>query len=199
MAVPPFIGLTGGVASGKSEALAAFERHGAATISADAVVHELLADAELVALVTERWGEEVAPEGRVDRAAIARRVFGDSDELRWLESQLHPRVGARIWEWRTSLPEGAPAAIVEVPLLFETGMDAGFDATVAIVAGEELRRERAARRGVTDEEGRSARQLGEEEKAARATHTIVNDGSLEDLDAAVARLLARIAGDGAAR
>src|ERR1041384_7622807 len=102
---PLTIGLTGGIAAGKSEALAAFERLGAATISSDAVVHELLDSEPLVGRLAERWGPEVAPEGGVDRARIGSIVFADRDELSWLEAQIHPLVGERIGAWLSSLPE----------------------------------------------------------------------------------------------
>ena len=97
--MPLTIGLTGGIAAGKSEALAAFERLGAATLSSDAVVHELLDSEPLVGRLSERWGAEVAPEGKVDRARVGEIVFGDPEELAWLESQIHPLVGERIGAW----------------------------------------------------------------------------------------------------
>src|SRR5437763_12063587 len=82
---PPFVGLTGGIGAGKSEALAALERLGAATLSADAVVHQLYRDPEVHAAVVNRWGEEMAPGGAVDRAAIARRAFATDADRAWLE------------------------------------------------------------------------------------------------------------------
>src|SRR5918997_6010752 len=88
----PFVGLTGGIAAGKTEALRALERMGAATISSDDVVHELLATEEVRDLLVERFGDRVAPGGEVDRAAVAEVVFGDDDERAWLEGKLWPRV-----------------------------------------------------------------------------------------------------------
>src|SRR3954465_11875259 len=82
---PPFVGLTGGIGAGKSEALAALGRLGAATLSTDAGVHELYADPAVRHAVTARWGADVAPDGRVDRAAVARRAFADAAERAWLE------------------------------------------------------------------------------------------------------------------
>ena len=96
MAGPLKIGLTGGIAAGKSEALAAFERLGAATISSDAVVHELLDSEPLLGRLTERWGAEIAPDGVVDRGQVGEIVFAEPEELSWLESQIHPLVGKRI-------------------------------------------------------------------------------------------------------
>ena len=87
MTRPLAVALTGGIAAGKSEALQAFARHGAAVISSDEVVHELYRDdAELQAALRERWGDSVFADGEVDRAAIGRIVFGDRDELAWLEA-----------------------------------------------------------------------------------------------------------------
>jgi dephospho-CoA kinase len=181
VARPLTIGLTGGIAAGKSEALAAFERLGAETISSDAVVHELLEAEPLLSRLTERWGGEVAPGGRVDRERIGSIVFADPEELRWLEAQIHPLVGERIGAWLASLPEDVEAAVVEVPLLFESGMEGVFDTTVAVIASEEVRRERAEARGHALVDEREARQLGQDEKATRAEHVVENDGSVEDL------------------
>jgi len=189
---PLTIGLTGGIAAGKSEALAAFERLGAATLSSDAVVHELLESEQLQRRLVERWGREVAPPEGVDRAGIGGIVFADPDELAWLESQIHPLVGARTAEWLRSLPPGSEFAVVEVPLLFEGGREDLFDTTVAVVAGEEVRRERAAARGHALVDEREARQLSQQEKAARAEHVVANDGSLEDLERDLSALLAKL-------
>lgn len=179
---PLTIGLTGGIAAGKSEALAAFERLGAATISSDAVVHELLDSEPLLGRLVERWGEEIAPGGRVDRGRVGEVVFADPQELAWLEAQIHPLVGERIGSWLASLSAETEVAAVEVPLLFESEMEEVFDHTVAVVASDEVRRERAEARGHALVDEREARQLGQGEKAERADVTIANDGSLEDLE-----------------
>jgi dephospho-CoA kinase len=192
-APPVFVGLTGAVAAGKSEALAAFARLGAATLSSDAVTHELLGRAAVRERLVERWGEEVVAGGQVERARVGEIVFGRSDELAWLESVLHPLVGARIVEWRQSLPAGTSVAVVEVPLLFETGMENAFDATVCVVADDSIRAARAGDRGTELLEGRSDRQLSQDEKAARATHVISNDGSLAELEERVAQLMPELA------
>jgi len=192
VARPLTIGLTGGIAAGKSEALAAFERLGAATISSDAVVHELLDSEPLVGRLTERWGPEVAPDGQVDRAKVGEIVFADRDELSWLEAQIHPLVGERIGAWLTSLPEVAEVAVVEVPLLFESGMEGVFDTTVAVVAGEELRRARAEARGHVLVDERETRQLAQDEKASRAEHVIENEGTVGDLELALSGLVEKL-------
>ncbi len=126
----PFVGLTGGIAAGKSEALEAFERLGAATLSTDAVVHELLTTGEVRDMLVERFGDDVAPGGEIDRGKVAEVVFGDDEQRKWIEGVLWPRVGRRIWVWRGEQQRRdtrPPAAVVEVPLLFESGMQDAFD------------------------------------------------------------------------
>jgi dephospho-CoA kinase len=186
------IGLTGGIAAGKSEALAAFGRLGAATLSSDAVVHELLDSEPLLGRLVERWGPEVAPEGTVDRGRIGEIVFADPDQLTWLEQQVHPLVGERIGGWLAALPAVTEIAVVEVPLLFESGMGGAFDTTVAVVTSDEVRRERAAARGHALVDEREARQLPQDEKAAQAEHTVENDGSVEDLERALSALIEKL-------
>jgi len=192
--VPLTVGLTGGIAAGKSTALAAFERLGAATISSDAVVHELLDSEPLLGRLTERWGDQIAPGGRVDRSKLGEIVFADPEQLQWLEAQIHPLVGERIGSWLASLPAETGVAVVEVPLLFETEMEPIFDTTVAIVTSDEVRRERADARGHALVGEREARQLAQEEKAARAEHVIENDGALEDLERRLSALIAKLEG-----
>jgi dephospho-CoA kinase len=191
---PLLIGLTGGIAAGKSEALAAFDRLGAATISADAVVHELLGSKAVRERLVERWGDDVAPNGELDRARVGELVFERPDELAWLEAELHPRVGRQLDAWRRELAPGIEFAVVEVPLLFEAGMGDAFDVTVAVVAEDESRRGRSEARGGTLFDERAARQLTQDEKAAQADHVVRNDGSLEDLERDLSGLLAKLAG-----
>jgi dephospho-CoA kinase len=188
-----FIGLTGAIAAGKSEALSAFRRLGAATLSSDDVTHELLDDPEVRDRLVDRWGEGVIADGRTARSRVGELVFGRPSELAWLESVLHPLVGQRVAVWRAGLAPGTTLAVVEVPLLFEAGLEGVFDATVCVVAAEPTRAERAGKRGTELFEDRSERQLSQEEKAARATHVIHNDGSLADLEREVARLIPSLA------
>jgi dephospho-CoA kinase len=192
--VPLTIGLTGGIAAGKSTALAAFERLGAATISSDAVVHELLDSEPLLERLTERWGGDIAPEGRVDRNKIGEIVFADPDELGWLESQIHPLVGERIGAWLGSLPADTKVAVVEVPLLFESEMEPVFDTTLAVVTSDDVRRARAEARGHALVGEREARQLPQDEKADRAEHVIENDGTPEELEQRLSALVAKLRG-----
>ena len=189
-----FIGLTGGIGAGKSEALAAFARAGAATLSTDRVAHDLLDRDDVRELLLERWGPEVARGDAVDRARVAEIVFERPDELSWLESQTHPRVGEAVMKWRQELGSGVGVAVVEVPLLFEAAMEGAFDATVAVIADDATREQRLAERGQPGLRGREQRQLDQDEKARRADHVIRNEGSLEELDAQVAELVGKIAG-----
>jgi dephospho-CoA kinase len=189
-----FIGLTGGIGSGKSEALAAAERLGAAVLSSDAVVHELLETDDLKSRLVDRWGEAVLRDGHVDRDAIAGIVFGRPEELAWLEQTVFPLVGLRTAAWREQVErEGtAELAVVEVPLLFEAEIEGGFDATIAVVADEQLRSERAGGRNHEGLEGRGARQLSQQEKAERADFVIHNDHSLEHLEQRVGEVFDQI-------
>jgi len=152
------------------------------------VVHELYEAPEVRDAVMERWGT-------ADRAEIARRAFATLEDREWLEQLLWPKVGERMWAWRQEQEarEPAPRAlVVEVPLLFESGMEAAFDATVAVVADESVRRERAGGRGHAALDERTARQLTQEEKAARATYTVANSGTLEELEEALTDVIEKL-------
>ncbi|MGI9557791.1 MAG: dephospho-CoA kinase [Solirubrobacterales bacterium] len=186
---PPFIGLTGGIGAGKTEALKALGRLGAATVSADALTHDALSEGSVRARLAERWGPEVLDGEEPDRNRIAEIVFSDQDELAWLESVLHPQVRERLVKWRESVDESQPLAVVEVPLLHESGMGPMFDSVVCVVADDDVRRERAAARGLTDFDGRAKRQLSQEEKAAQSDYVIRNEGTVETLEEEVRDLL----------
>jgi dephospho-CoA kinase len=181
---PLAVAITGGIAAGKSEALEAFARHGAATLSADAIVHDLLAnDADVRAAIGERWGDDAVG----DRARIGEIVFRDRSELDWLEQLLHPKTRAATDAWLASV--SAPLAAVEIPLLYETGGEGRFDAVVVVTAPPEVRA--ARRQGVGD---RESRLIPDDEKAQRADYAYVNDGSLEDLDAFVGNVVEALCG-----
>src|SRR5262249_24581378 len=165
-----------------------------ATLSTDRVDHDLLDDEEVRAELIVRWGPEIAPDGSVDRDRVGEIVFDDSDELAWLESVTHPRVAGHLLEWRQSLGPDVAVAVVEVPLLFEAAMGDAFDATVAVVADDEVRDDRLRERGQSGLEGREARQLDQDEKANRADHVIRNDASLEELESEVKRVIAQLSG-----
>ena len=191
----PFVGLTGGLGAGKSTALQALGELGAETISSDAIVHELYDSPELRDAVVARWGPDVAPNGSVDRAAVARHAFSSEEERHWLEQQIWPLVGARVSAWlqhaRTREPP-PPAAVVEVPLLFEAGLEGAYDATIAVLAAEDVRSERAAARGHEHVGERDARQLSQDEKAAKATYVVRNDGTIDELRAQLSDVLGNL-------
>lgn len=186
---PLTIGLTGAVAAGKSEALAALGRLGASIISSDAIVHDLLGSDEVRRQIRGRWGDDVISGGEVDRTRVGEAVFADPAELAWLEALLHPLVGDEIACWLTALPGDTEFAAVEVPLLFEGAMADGFDTTIAVVTSDEVRRARAGARGHALVGERESRQLSQAEKAARAAHVVVNEGSVEDLERTLGALL----------
>jgi dephospho-CoA kinase len=157
------------------------------------VVHELYEDPEVRAAVVARWGDEVAPNGTVDRRAVARRAFADPAERAWLEGLIWPKVGERVARWRASESAREPAAlVVEVPLLFESGMESGFDATIAVVADDRVRAERAAARGHEALDERTARQLAQSEKAQRATYVVDNSGTIRELEQELSSVLAKL-------
>ena len=196
MAVP-VVGLTGGLGAGKSTALSALARLGAATLSTYAVVHELYGTDEVRDAVVARWGDEVAPGGVVDRSAVARHAFATPEDRRWLEGLLWPKVGERVAAFREQALAADPpprAAVVETPLLFEAGLDGLYDATIAIVAEEAVRAERAAARGHEAVDERASRQLPQEEKARRATFAVRNDGTVHELETRLSEVLAKLSG-----
>jgi dephospho-CoA kinase len=194
----PLVGLTGGLAAGKSTALAALDELGAATISSDDVVHELLGTDRVRDAIVERLGEDMAVDGSLDRGKMAERVFGSDPDREWLEQLLWPLVGERTAEWVEEVRarhESPVVAVVESPLLFEAGMEERFDHTIAIVADEDVRAERAGSRGHLEVEGRTGRQLSQDEKSQRAEFTVRNDGTREELKAQLSRVLATIGTD----
>ena len=193
---PVAVAITGGIGAGKSEALAAFARHGAATISSDDIVHRLLReDEEVQRALVERFGTGILDEaGNVDRRAIGRIVFDDRDALAWLEGLLHPRVVGEYMSWRDRIaaaPDPPVATVTEVPLLFEVGGETRFDEVVVITAPAELRRQRAR---VPDAAEREPRLLPDEEKIARADFSYVNDGTRAELDDFVREVMAELRG-----
>jgi dephospho-CoA kinase len=183
LARPIAVAITGGIGAGKSEALAAFARHGAAVISSDDIVHRLLREDESVrAELVERFGKSVLDdEGHVDRGAIAQIVFADPEALEWLEGLLHPLVVQEYLGWRERLAEGddpPPVTATEVPLLYEVGGQDRFDVVVVVTAPPDVR---GARTDV-DAEEREPRLLPDSVKVAQADFAYVNDDSLEKLD-----------------
>jgi dephospho-CoA kinase len=186
---PVAVAITGGIGAGKSEALRAFARNGAATVSSDEIVHHLLRRDDVKRLIVERMGPGVvAPDGELDRGAIGTLVFNDREALDWLEQLLHPLVSAEYLQWRedvASLPNAPRVTVTEVPLLYETGGDARFDKVVVITAPSKLRR---ARSNIATND-REARLIPDREKIERADYVYSNTGSIEELDAFVRSVL----------
>ena len=179
---PVTIAVTGPLASGKSTIVDLLGELGAETVSADEVVHYLLAeDDETIARVVERFGEGVRGENGIDRKALGRVVFGDAEALSDLENLLHPRV--RDETDRRAAGSGADLFVAEIPLLFEGGSEERFDLTVAVTAPEEWRRAWAEERGMEEEQRHAIedRQFSQEEKARRADVVVENDGDLDRL------------------
>jgi dephospho-CoA kinase len=189
---PVAVAITGGIGAGKSEALKAFARHGAATVSSDEIVHHLLRRPEVRDAIVARMGHGVvSPAGEVDRGALATVVFNDREALGWLEELLHPLVSAEYLQWReqlAELPDAPRVSVTEVPLLYETGSEARFDKVVVITAPSKLRRARSE--VVMDD--REARLIPDAEKVQRADFSFKNTGSLEELDAFVKSVMADI-------
>ena len=189
MSRPVAVAITGGIGAGKSEALAAFKRHGAATVSSDLIVHHLLRRDEVKTAIVARLGHGVvSPEGEIDRGALGTVVFNDRDALQWLEDLLHPLVSAEYLRWRddlAALPAPPKVCVTEVPLLYETGGQERFDKVVVITAPTKLRR---ARSHVATED-REGRFLPDGAKLKLADYSFKNTGSIEELDAFVASVM----------
>jgi dephospho-CoA kinase len=192
----PRLGVTGGIGSGKSTATAFLAELGAAVVSADELVHHLLEEQAIIARVERHFGGDVLDEEQVDRPALAQIVFNDLGELVWLESLLHPHVKRLIEDWAREQEARRPRPallVAEVPLLFETDMADVFDYILLVTAPEAARRRRLSAK-VTSEEfsRRAARQLPEDEKAARSDFVVENVGSREGLKRYVGQTYATI-------
>ncbi|MSO44850.1 MAG: dephospho-CoA kinase [Thermoleophilia bacterium] len=200
---PLCLGLTGGIGAGKSAALDAFSRRGAAVLSADAVVHRLYEESDVIAAVVDRFGQEVlAPDGSVARAVLGERAFAEEGGIAFLESLLHPRVTRAREAWvqqQLSTDPPPPLLVCEVPLLFEAGLVDRFDAVAVITAPEAVRRARVTARG-QEFAPRMGRQWDESAKVAAADEVLVNDGPIDRVDDWVADIMERRGrrpGDGA--
>jgi len=193
LARPIAVAITGGIGAGKSEALASFARHGAATVSSDEIVHHLIREEPSVGkALVERFGDRILDEaGQIDRSVIAEIVFADNEALEWLESLLHPLVVQKYLDWReqlAELPSPPPVTATEVPLLYEVGGQDRFDVVVVVTAPPKVR---AGRSDVSTEE-REPRLLPDSIKVAQADFAYVNDGSLEELDAFVGEVMGEL-------
>jgi dephospho-CoA kinase len=186
---PVVVGLTGGIGGGKSEALRAFRRHGAVTLSSDESVRGLYGRDDVRRAVRDHFGDAVIrPDGAVDRAAIGRIVFADSDQLRWLEGLLMPLLAEEFARWRDEQTAAGERLLVhEAPTLFEVGVGDRYDAILTVTAPADVREGR--RPGSRPQ---MAHQLPESEKAARSDYVYENTGTLDDLDRYVGGLVERL-------
>src|SRR5262249_45296756 len=186
---PIAVAITGGIGAGKTEALHAFARHGAATVSSDEIVHHLLRREDVREIVVERMGQGIiGPDGEIDRGALATVVFNDREARPWLGEVLHPLGAAEYLRWREQLgelPNPPDVCVTEVPLLYEVEGESRFDRVVLITAPSKLRRARSVVAG----EERESRLLPDSEKAKRADFVFKNTGSLQDLDAFVCSVM----------
>jgi len=180
------VGLTGGVASGKSFVASCFEELGAYRIDADQVAHEVLKDKQEIDRIVDRWGDELLlDDGQINRKQLGKIVFGgpDDKELDHLESIVHPKIRIRIRERMEQYRESADAGllVLDIPLLFEGEYDCHCDYVIFVDAKHAVRQQRAKLRGWADDElaRRESRQLPVEEKKLRADRVIDNSGSKE--------------------
>lgn len=189
------LGLTGSIATGKSTVLQAFADLGIPTFSADAAVHDLYAG-DAVAPVTALF-PGVAKDGVIDRAELSRRLLEAPEKLGQLEAVVHPLVRRRIAQFlATAEAGGAALAVVDIPLLFETGVDWGFDATIVTSVDAETQRRRVlARPGMTVEklDAILARQMPQADKKLRATYVLDTSVPIASTRAAVAEIVAGLA------
>lgn len=194
MGVTKTIGLVGGVASGKSRVAQLLVELGAGLVDADRLGHAVLEeDADVQAALRRRWGDDVfAPDGSVNRAAIARRVFGESDaartERQFLEQLVHPKIGQRLEAERLRLAAaGRPAVVIDAALLFEANWRPSCDLVLFVDVPRELRLERARRRGwsETDFTWREAAQWPIDLKRQLADVSLSNAGTVDQLREAV--------------
>jgi dephospho-CoA kinase len=195
---PPRIGLTGSVGAGKSSVARRLAARGALVVDADALARRATDDPVVLERVAEALGADLVVDGRLDRAATARRIFADPDARRRLEAIVHPWVraaAAALEAEARAAAEPPPLVVHDVPLLFESGLDAGMDATVVVTAPFATRAARLALRSGWDEaavRARDAAQLDPAEKARRATYLVRNDGDEAALERAVAELWGRL-------
>ena len=189
------VALTGGIATGKSHVLELFRRRGVPCLDADSLAHGVTAaGTEATAAIAARFGADVlAPDGSVDRSKLGPIVFADRAARLELEALVHPAVyraitaGLRAFERLAT----SPVAVVDVPLLYESGHEGDFDRVIVTSCPPEIQLARLLERGMSDADARQrlAAQWSNEEKAARATFVIRTDGTFEETDEQVQRVL----------
>jgi dephospho-CoA kinase len=196
------VGLTGGIASGKSTVAAMLADLGAVVIDADALAREVVAKGTPgLRAVVEEFGEELlGPDGELDRPAMGRLVFGDEQARKRLEKIVHPLVFERIVQLEEQAQQDDDAVVVhDIPLLAESGRADTFDAVVVVDAPTAVQVERMTRdRGwtVQDAESRIRAQASREDRLGIATHVIENTGTREDLRRRVAEVFAAVVSAG---
>jgi dephospho-CoA kinase len=191
------IGLTGGIATGKSHVRARFENLGIPTIDSDLLAREALAPRSPgLAAVAERFGRKVLKDdGSLDRDGLAKIVFADPEARKDLEAIVHPYVQRRTDDWFAALDTRRYRyAIADIPLLFEVGRDKDFDEVIVVACTPETQLRRLLERGMTEPDARQrlTAQLPLEDKIARADHVIRTDGSYDETERQVEELHARL-------
>lgn len=183
-----YLGLTGGIGSGKSTAARMFADLGATVIDADAIAKEVLEPGQLgYESIVNKFGDEILDSsGNVDRSALAAKVFENSAELKELEDIVHPAVASKVLEIRESLPAGT-TVVYDTPLLVEKKLQDQFDQVVVVLAPEPLRTQRLIDRGLAERDiaARMSKQASDDQRRAVANFVIDNSGSLAQLRAQV--------------
>lgn len=186
------LGLTGGIGCGKSAALAVFDRLGFNVVDADQLARSVLVRPDIVQQLVARWGRDaLGADGLPDRAWIGRKVFGAPAELAFLEALLHPEV-ARLRA--AAVADSTRHHVVEIPLLFEKGLEAGYDCVICVACSDAVRLTRLASRGLSlaDAQARIDAQMPLGQKVAKSKHVLWNDGDIATLEAQVKQLVARL-------
>lgn len=199
------LGITGGIASGKTLVTRIFRHLGATVVSADELAREVVAPgSETLTRLVERFGPGILlPNGELDRAALATRVFADPRARADLNAITHPAIGAlAVSRLRELAAAGAPLVVYEAPLLYEAGAEGRVDAVLVVTVPESLQLQRLMARDQLGEAAareRIAAQWPQAEKAARADYVIANDSTPAVLEARVRALFARLGGEAAAK
>ena len=190
------IALTGGIACGKSLVGATLEKQGVAVCDADLLAHELMLPGQAAYReIVGEFGQGILdPDGQINRVKLGGRVFADPLQLARLNAITHPRVAAAWTAWLAGLPAQTPVAVVLIPLLYEAGLESGWDAVVCVSASQDAQETRLLARGLTRDQARRrmASQMPVAEKARRADFVIVNDGTVAKLERQTEEVLARL-------
>lgn len=186
------LGLTGGIGCGKSAALAMFARLGFNVVDADQLARTVLARPDISRQLVARWGQEaLGADGLPDRAWIGRKVFGGPAELAFLEALVHPEV-ARLRQ--AAVADATKHHVVEIPLLFEKGLEAEYDCVICVACSDDVRLARLEARGLArlDAEARINSQISIGQKVMKSSYVLWNDGDLPALESQVKRLVGRL-------